>query len=182
MKKILFLLLLLCCYGCSESTTEVNEDTAQQVYNNLKGTYVGYVLVDNIPQKMVITIANNLQVRQLPLKPILERILTDETQLTEALALANYAELTIPLESMQLYGSDVLLRMEDTNLQVAVTIEGITYQINALFSALAHIETNTDILTLEMDVTELLCNGQSYDLNNNRISYYVDIANKQKEE
>lgn len=36
MKKILFLLALICCYGCSESTTEMNEGTAQQMYNSIK--------------------------------------------------------------------------------------------------------------------------------------------------
>ena len=59
MKKIIFLLLLICCFGCSESTTDMNEGTAQQMYNSIKGTYAGNIMVDNIPQKINIIIGKS---------------------------------------------------------------------------------------------------------------------------
>ena len=84
MKKILFLLALICCYGCSESTTEMNEGTAQQMYNSIKGTYTGNMMVDNVPQKVSLTVGNDLTVKYLPVRPILERIFTDGAELDEA--------------------------------------------------------------------------------------------------
>ena len=75
--KLLFLLALVCCYGCSEATTEMDEGNAQQVYQNIKGTYVGNIMVDNIPQKVNLTVGDHLEVRYLPARPILQRVFKD---------------------------------------------------------------------------------------------------------
>ena len=93
-KSIFVCLLLLCGLNGCESGTEINENSGQQIYNDIKGTYVGNIVIDNIPQKTKITISDDFSVTPLPLKPILARIFTNEAELTEALASVKNITLT----------------------------------------------------------------------------------------
>jgi hypothetical protein len=37
----------------------MDESDAQQVFNSIKGTYVGNILVDNVPQKVYLIVDDN---------------------------------------------------------------------------------------------------------------------------
>ena len=58
-KSLFVCLLLLCGLNGCESGTEINENSGQQIYNDIKGTYVGNIVIDNIPQKTKITISDD---------------------------------------------------------------------------------------------------------------------------
>ena len=178
MKKILFLLLLLCCYGCSESTTDMNEGTAQQMYNSIKGTYAGNIIVDNVPQTINIAIGNELTVRFLPLKPVLGHIFSG-ADLDEAEKSAGYVAFTIPIDQMMIAKGNVYLTLEPTDLVFSVTIGNKTCVVSALIEGAAFVDKPSGNLTLNLDVTALYCEGTAYDLKNNGINYFVDSAKKE---
>lgn len=178
MKKIIFLLLLICCYGCSETTTEMNEGSAQQMYNSIKGTYVGNIMVDNIPQSINITIGNDLSVRYLPLRPILGHVFSG-AELDEAEKSAGSVTFTIPLDQMMIAAGNIYLTLEPTDLLFSLTIDNKPYAVSALMEGTAFVNKATDNLTMSLDVTSLNCDGIAYDLKNNGINYFVDSAKKE---
>ncbi len=180
MKKLLFLLALVCCYGCSDSEPlGYNEQDAQRALNDIKGTYVGNILVDNIPQQISITIGDNFIVNNLPMKPILQRVYTDEQELVQALRSAEIAKFTASPANMAVNSSEFLLIMDPADLQVAVSVNGKTNIVTATISSSALINTIYDELTLNMTVTDLFCDNRIIDVTTNRISYFVDNAQKQ---
>lgn len=182
LKLAVYSLMMCFVMSCSESATEINEKTAQQMYNSIKGTYTGNVMVDNIPQIVYVSIGNDFSVRQLPLKPILQRIFNKESELTQALTSAKGIIFTAPTDQMTIIQENIHLLMTPTDLAFPVTVNEQTYQVTAMVEAETLVNYSTNELTLNMDVTELLCNGKSYDVKTNRINYYIDIANKQKTE
>jgi hypothetical protein len=186
MKKILFLLVLLCCYGCSETETEteteMNENTAQQLYNSVKGTYVGNVMVDNIPQKIHITLGNDLTVKYLPVRPLLERIFNNGAALDAAEKSAGAVVFTAPIENMVVpysTGGSIYLILEPTDLVFSVTADGKTCAVSALIEGQIHANRVYDELSMYLNVKELHCDGTSYDMTTNGVSYYVDNAKKE---
>ena len=123
MKKLLFLLALVCCYGCSDSTTEMNEGNARQLFYTIKGTYVGNIMVDNIPQKVNLTVGDNFEMKYLPMRPILQRIFKDAA-LDEAEKSAGSVVFTAPLDKMAVTGSNAYLLLEPTDLVLTVKVNG----------------------------------------------------------
>ena len=178
MKKIIFLLLLICCYGCSESTTDMNEGTAQQMYNSIKGIYVGNITVDNIPQTINIAIGNDLTVRFLPLRSILGHIFSG-AELAEAEKSAGSVAFTIPLDQMMITGGNVYLTLVPTDLVFSVIVDNKTYVVSALIGGAAYVDKASGNLTMSLDVTALNSEGTTYDLKNNGINYFVDSAKKE---
>ena len=178
MKKIIFLLLLICCYGCSDSSTDVNEGSAQQKFNSIKGTYAGSIMVDNIPQKISIAVGNDLSVRYLPLRPILSRIFSGAA-LDEAEESAGLMTFTLPLDQMMIADGSIYLTLEPTDLVFTVEVAGKSCVVSALLEGTAFAPKNTDNLTLSMDVTALNSDGIAYDLKDNSINYFVDNAKKE---
>ena len=175
MKKILFLLVLLCCYGCSETTTEMNEGTAQQMYNAIKGTYAGNIMVDNVPQQIHLTIGNDLTVKYLPVRPILERIFTGAA-LDEAERTAGAVVFTATIDQMLVVEGNAYLLLEPTDLVFSVTVEGKTYPVAALMEGSLFANRSYDELSMNLNVTDLHCDGTSYDMKTNGVNYYVDNA------
>ena len=178
MKKIIFLLLLICCYGCSESTTDMNEGTAQQMYNSIKGTYAGNIMVDNIPQTINIAIGNDLTVRFLPLRSILGHIFSG-AELAEAEKSAGSVAFTIPLDQMMITGGNVYLTLVPTDLVFSVIVDNKTYVVSALIGGAAYVDKASGNLTMSLDVTALNSEGTTYNLKNNGINYFVDSAKKE---
>lgn len=178
MKKILFLLALICCYGCSESTTEMNENTAQQMYNSIKGTYTGNIMVDNVPQKVSLTVGNDLTVKYLPVRPILERIFTDGAALDEAEKTAGAVVFTATIDQMMVSEGNVYLTLEPTDLVFNVKVGDKTYPVAALLEGGLYANRATDELSMIVDVTQLNCDGISYDMTQNGVTYIVDNAKK----
>ena len=178
LKIFAYSLAIICLTACSEAATEINERTAQEIYNGIRGTYVGNVVVDNIPQAVFVTIEDDFTVRQLPLKPILERIFTNATELTEALSSARDVVFKAPTENMTISGNSVLLTMTDTDLIFTVTVNGKSYQVTAMTASYTEVNSYSKELSLYMEIKELLCGGQSYDVTTNRITYSIDVADK----
>lgn len=178
MKKIIFLLLLICCFGCSESTTDMNEGTAQQMYNSIKGTYAGNIMVDNIPQSINIALGNDLTVRFLPLRSILGRIFSGG-ELVEAEKSAGSVAFTIPLDQMMITGENVYLTLVPTDLVFSVIVDNKTYVVSALIGGAVYVDKASGNLSMNLDVTALYCEGTTYDLKNNGINYFVDNAKKE---
>ena len=172
--------LLLVCVACSgDSAQEVTVDKAQQVYNEMKGTYVGGVWVDNTPRSVTIVVDNEFTVRQLPLKPILSRVFLDASSLSEALTNNPNVVFTAPTKTMNIIQNSIMLVMEPTELLLKIDVQGKTYHISAQVETVAYRNSLTGYLTVNMDVTELTCNGETYDLSISRINYLIEDAVKQ---
>ena len=183
MKLLKFTLsaLLACCLAeCDSSSIEVNENSGQEIYDNTKGNYVGNIFVNNIPQEINITISENLTVKPLPMKPILERVFTDEAQLNQALSSAQNISLSAPIIQMSVASGYIYFLMEETDLVVDVTVDGKPYKVFALMYLETLYKMDTSTLFLNMNVKELTCDGKSYDVSTNKINYFVDSAQKQK--
>jgi hypothetical protein len=180
MKKILIYLFgLLCCYACSDTTpTDINEETAQHYYDTTKGTYVGNIIVDNIPQKIYITVDNDITIRPVPVKPILSHIFTNDTELEEAVASAGNVVFTVTPNYMAIVSGNVVMNIEPKDLVFTVTVNQKTYQVSALMDTSVFVNRTTDELSLTMVVQQLSCDGKSYDVTTNGIVYIVDSAKK----
>ena len=169
---------MVCCYGCSDSTTTIDEGNAGQIYNIIKGTYVGNIMVDNIPQKVSLTVGDDFEVKYLPVRPILQRIFKDAA-LDEAEKSAGSVVFTAPLDKMAVTGSNAYLLLEPTDLVLTVQVDGKKYVVNALLEGLLFANTTYDELSMTLDVTQLNCDGITYDMVNNGVNFLVDSAKKQ---
>jgi hypothetical protein len=158
----------------------MNVNTAQEMYDSMRGTYVGNVMVDNLPQKIYVTIANDFTVKQLPLKPLLQRVFTDETEMEAALKSAQNVVFTAPTKDMAIVSGNAYLFMEPTDLVFNVTVDGKTKAVSALLESTAYVNRPTDELSLNIDVKELSYDGKSYDLKTNGIKYVMDNAKKEQ--
>jgi len=156
----------------------MNEGTAQQMYNSIKGTYVGNIMVDNIPQKINVSIGNDLSMRYLPLRPILGHVFSG-ADLDEAEKSVGSVTFTIPLDQMMIAEGNIYLTLEPTDLVFSVTVDNKPHTVSALMEGTAFANKSTDNLTLSLDVTALNCEGIAYDLKNNGINYFVDNAKKE---
>ena len=172
-------LLLLCGLNSCESGKEINENSGQQIYNDIKGTYVGNIVVDNIPQKTNITIGNDFSVTPLPLKPILARIFTNEAELTEALASVKSITLTTPITEMSVINGFVYLFMKNIEWEANITVNGKPHKILATMEPLTRWNMSKNTLSMNIEVTDLICNSESYDVKENKITYFVDSATRE---
>lgn len=175
-------MLLYCCMSCSDSKTEINETSAQEVYNDMKGDYTGNVVVENIPHKVFITIASDFTIKELPLRPILKNIFADESELNEALSTASSTTFTAPVDNITILMPMSYLTMRPTDFQFTVTVNKKEYTVTAMTESMAYKPLNSNDLSVTMDVTELLCGGKTYDVTKNKINYFIDIATKQTTE
>ena len=179
-KSLFVCLLLLCGLNGCESGTEINENSGQQIYNDIKGTYVGNIVIDNIPQKTKITISDDFSVTPLPLKPILARIFTNEAELTEALASVKNITLTTPITEMSVINGLVYLFMNDIEWEANITVNGKMHTILATMEPLTQWNMSINTLTMSIEVTDLICNSESYNVKENKIIYFVDSATKEE--
>lgn len=161
----------------SDNAKEPTQENAQDIYNGLKGTYQGSVLVDNIPQSVIITIANDFSVRRLPLKPILSRIFTDESMLNEALSSVRDVTFTASTQNLLVTVYNVCLTMQPTDFIFHVTIGGEDYQINALIKSEVY-KMGSNTISVNLEIAELTCDGKPYNLTNASIIYNIDLASK----
>jgi len=175
---MLFTVAVIIIASCSsDSTKEYSKENAQEVFNDLKGTYQGSVLVNNLPQNVTITIGNDFVVRRLPLKPILEKIFIDESQITEALSSAHDVVFTAKVQNIQITTYNVLLTMEPTDFIFRVSVNGKDYQIDAFIKSEAY-KINNNTINANLEITELTCDGTAYDITKSPIIYYIDLATR----
>ena len=183
MKKIaIFVLLalsLMVMTSCGDDAkTEVTVDDAQQAYNDLKGTYVGYVMDENVRTRVAMSIGQELTVRDLPVTPMLKKFYADK-ELAEALKTVKLDKYTAPAVTMAIAGNLVYVEMEPTDWAFTVTVDGKEHQVFALLSVLAVYNSTYKTLSMSIEVKELSCDGLIADLTQNRISYYIDNATKE---
>ena len=180
--KLLFVCLLLLCGQTScESPTEINSDTGQIIYNDVKGNYTGTIVINNIPQKISMSIGNDLTIKQFPTEPILRRIFNSTKELDEALESSQSITFIAPVKTMTVSGGFSYLEMEPTDLVFDIIVNGKTSKVSALMEPVTRISLSTYELSLNMAVKELSYNGVSYDMKTNGIVYIVDNAQKERE-
>ncbi len=182
MRKIAYLILLLLSLSLSscsdDSKTELSVVDAQQAYNDLRGTYVGNVMDENVPTSVAITIGQEFTVRNLPVTPMLKHFFKD-ADLSAAVASVRPGNFVAPTLSMSIVADQLYLLMEPTDWTIPVTVGGKTYQMNALMSAAVLYSNTYKTVSMNLEVTELSCDGKVADLSSNRITYFVDSAIKQ---
>lgn len=178
------LMALFALFACSDDDVkEITDDTATRIYNKIKGTYEGVVRVDNTTCPVTIIVANDeFTIKRLPLRPILKVIFPNEKELEEAVTSAGETTTFVaPVVGLAVMTNTSVLSMDPTDIVFMVTVGGKQKQVSALMEAYASWNSVWDELTVDMNVKELFCDGQSYSLTDNRIIYYIDNAHKPAE-
>ena len=162
--------------ACSDdSKTEMTEVDAQKAYNDVKGTYKGVVLDENVPTTVYMTIGQDFSIKDLPVTPLLKRFLSGK-DLDAAVASVKERVFKAPTSIM---GDLVYITMEPTDWVFTATVGGEKYEVNALISVTVRYSHTYDTLSASIVVDELFCNGQKADLSSNAISWLIDEAAKQ---
>ena len=175
----IYLLLSMLLVACSDDNkTELTVDDAQKAYNNAKGTYKGYVLDDNIPSAVYLTLGQELSVRDLPVTPLLNKYFSG-TELAEAKASVKERIFKIPTVSMAIVGDLVYVFLEPTDWMFTVSVGGKEYNVSALMSATVCYSYSYDMMSASITVDELYCNSKKADLSSNKITWLIDEAIKQ---
>ena len=182
MRKSLYGLLLLSCIvltACSDdSKTELTEADAQKAYNDVKGTYKGVVLDENVPTPVYMTIGQDFSIRDLPATPLLRPFLSGK-DLDAAVASVKERVFKAPTSAMSIMGDLVYITMEPTDWVFTATVGGEKYEVNALISVTVRYTHTYDKLSASIVVDELFCNGRKADLSSNAITWLIDEATKQ---
>jgi len=179
--SIFVCLLFICGLTSCESTTEINGDAGQIIYNDVKGNYTGTIVINNIPQKIRMSIGDDFNIKQFPTEPILRHIFNSTKELGEALESTQNITFTAPVKTMKVSSGFSYLEMEPTDLVFDIIVNGKTSKVSALMEPLKRISFSTNELSLNMAVKELSYNGVSYDMKTNGIIYIVDNAQKERE-
>lgn len=180
-KAINYIILMLCMslVACSDdSKTELTTVDAQKAYNDAIGTYKGFVLNENIPTPVYISLGNELTVRDLPATPLLKRFFSG-VELDEAIASVKERVFKIPTASMTITGDLVYVYLDPTEWMFKTSVGEKEYDISAKMSATVCYNHTYDILSASITVEELYCNSLKADLSSNRITWLIDEATKQ---
>ena len=86
---------------------------------------------------------------------------------------------TATIDQMLVYEGNAYLLLEPTDLVFSVTVEGKTYPVAALMEGSLFANRSYDELSMNLNVTDLHCDGTSYDMKTNGVNYYVDNAKKE---
>jgi len=177
--KYVILLLSISLISCSDdSKTELTAVDAQKAYNDAIGTYKGYVLDENIPMPVFLTLGKELSVRDLPVTPLLRKFFNG-TALDEAKASAKEYIFKFPTASMTIIGDLVYVYLDPTDWMFTVSVGEDQYTISAIMSATVCYSHTYDILSASITVNELYCNSEKADLSSNKITWLIDEAIKQ---
>ncbi len=165
--------------ACSDdSKKELTVVDAQKAYDDIKGTYKGYVLDDNVPTAVYMNVSQNFSIRDLPVTPLLRRFFSGK-DLDEAVASVKERVFNAPTLSMSITGDLVYVTMEPTDWTFTATVANEKYNVNVLMSATVLYSHTYNKLSANIVVDELYCNGQKADLSSNTISWLIDEATKQ---
>ena len=80
---------------------------------------------------------------------------------------------------MSIIDGFVYLFMKDIEWEANITVNGKMHKIFATMEPLTQWDMSTKALTMSIEVTDLICNSESYDLEENRITYFVDSATRE---
>lgn len=179
LKYCILCLGLFLCGACSDSSEEgYDTGSAQQIYNDLRGTYQGTVTVNNLPATIQIVIGTDFTVKNLPTEPILARIFNG-SDLEAAVASMEKVNFTAETDQMAIVDSYFMLTMMPGDLMFTVKVGENSYPVTVTFQTRAWRSHLYDDLSMSLFASELYCDGVSYDLSQNGISYVVDNAKKQ---
>lgn len=177
-----FMLMAMFCFvACSDDDTEgVNEQTATDIFNEIKGTYEGKTRVGNDMWPVTIMVANDeFTIKQLPVLPIIQRIFTSQHDQEEALKeVGETTTFVAPITNLGVVSSSAMLGMEPTDLVLTLDVGGEHKQISALIESYASWVRAWGNLSVKMNVVELNYDGNPYSLTDNRIEYFIDMAQK----
>lgn len=175
----IYLLLSMLLVACSDDNKiELTTVDAQKAYNDAIGTYKGYVLDENIPSAVYLTLGQDLMVRDLPVTPLLRKFFSRE-DLDEAKASVKEHVFKIPTASMTIVGDLVYVYLDPTDWTFTVSVDGNEYTISAMMSATICYSHTYDILSASITVDELYCNSEKADLSSNKITWLIDEAIRQ---
>lgn len=176
----LFLMLgLLALNACSEDTAQsYNVDDAQQIYNQMKGTYNGTVMVNNLPTALQIYIASDFTVKYLPTYPILSHVFTSSGELEEAVNSMEKVTFTAQTDNMGVGEQSTVLTLKPSDLVFNVKVGGKEKEVVVSFQTIVYRDNRYGNLTVNIQATELYCDGTAYSLKDNGIVYFVDCATK----
>ncbi len=179
LRSLVFVLGLLPFCACSDDTSQgYNVDEAQQIFNKMKGTYDGTVMVNNLPSPLQICISSDFTVKGLPTYPVLSRIFNDSGELEEAVNSMEKVNFTAETDNMIVGGQSTVLTLKPADLVFQVTVGGKKHEVVVSFQTMASRDSRYGNLTVSMLATELYCDGIAYSLKDNGISYLVDNASK----
>ena len=178
--RIVFSAVLISLFtACSDDDNrEVTVVDAQKAYNEAKGTYAGVVLDENVPEKVYITIGDDLTIKYLPVTPILSRFFSG-AELDEAVASVKGPTFSAPTVDMALVGNLMYVSMEPTDWMFTAKVGGVEYRVSALLSTTLCYSRAYDKVSVNISVDELFCEGQKADLTSNSISWLIDEAARQ---
>ncbi len=179
MKQFVLFIGLLLFFSCSDSNNEsYNTGDAQQVYDQMKGTYQGRILVNNISESVRIEIGSDFAIKYLSTYPILSRIFSDAGDLEAAVNSMEKFEFTANTDQMVIGENYTVLQLKPTDLFFSITVDGISHDIIVTFQSNAYRNGRYGDLSVSIYASELYCDGKPYDLTNNGISYIIDNATK----
>ena len=69
--------------------------------------------------------------------------------------------------------------MKEIEWEANITVNGKMHKILATMEPLTQWNMSTNALTINIVVTDLICNSESYDVKVNKISYFVDSATRE---
>ena len=175
----IYLLLSMLLVACSDDNKiELTTVDAQKAYNDAIGTYKGYVLDENIPSAVYLTLGQDLMVRDIPVTPLLRKFFSRE-ELDEAKASAKERTFKFPTASMTIIGDLVYVYLDPAEWTFTVSVGENQYTISAMMSATVCYSHTYDILSASITVDELYCNSVKADLSSNKITWLIDEAIKQ---
>ena len=182
MNKVLSYLLLMLCMSlaaCSDdSKTELTVVDAQKAYNDVKGTYKGVVLDENVPTAVYITIGEEFSIRDLPVTPLLSRFFSGK-DLDAAVFSVKERLFKAPTSSMTIERDLVYVTMEPADWIFTATVGDKKYDVDVLMSTTVRYSNTYKTLSASITVEDLYCNGQKADLSSNKITWLIDEATKQ---
>ena len=171
---------LFALLACSDDVDVITEGSATGIYNDIKGTYEGVVPVGNESRPVTIVVANDeFTIKRLPLEPILKAVFTEQKELEEAVdSSGETTTFTAPIVQMAVTSNTVALSMDPTDIVFTVTVGGERKQVSALMESVCMLNSVWGDLSVAMNAKELYCDGRSYSLTDNRVTYLIDGAKK----
>lgn len=184
MKQVfLSILAIIGLIACSESSSDntYTQNDAQKVYNQMKGTYSGQILIDNTSTNVKIVLDNEFTIKQLPLKPIFQHAFTEKEDLEEALNVISASDFTTQTSTLNIIGTQALLTLKQADLIVEFKVKGIDHRIITTFQSEVFKFESYNSISVNLKATELNFDGKMCDLTREPVIYFIDGAQRVKE-
>ena len=81
---------------------------------------------------------------------------------------------------MSIIDGFVYLFMKDIEWEANITVNEKMHKISATMEPLTQWNMSINTLTMSIEVTDLICNSESYNVKENKIIYFVDSVTKEE--